>query len=196
MFCSNQCRTTAYKVYDKNYEHIVVYGEMHFDVDTLLKEFEQAFGGRKKLQKFINQNDFKKLKKTIFDFDWNNKEAIDKYKAICLLSLDGRKNDLTPGLCSLFSSTETRKSREEDKLLDRFISVLNEKGSFIRYEYFRASEQMCPKAVHDGSSLLLFDSLFNTSCMANTLPVLVENKQITIALKPIKAGQQLLLNTW
>lgn len=192
MFCSIECRDKTYKIYGDEIDSMVVYGDMQLNSDRILIDFEQAFGGRKQFLKFLNENDIQKIRKSVFDFDWNEEEMIEKFRIISLLSLEIPKG--IPALLFTFTSPTfkvAKGSEEYLSLIGHVSQVITSNSTTIVYEHFQVSKQMCPQAIHDGITVLIISGLINHSCMNNVDRVIMDNKVFYYAAKPIKKGEQL-----
>jgi hypothetical protein len=141
------------------------------------------------LLKFLKQNDITKMSKSIFDFDWNERENVEKFKMISLISMGIKK-----GIIPILTFTLPRVKQEMLTLINHLDEVINSNHIPIIYEHYQVAEQMCPELIHDGFTVSLFGSLINHSCMSNIDRVIVNNKIFFYASKPIKKGEQLLTN--
>jgi hypothetical protein len=190
MFCSIECRNEAHKYFNEDFEAMVVYTPMVLTGDRILRDFEQAFGGRKKFLKYFTRNDLKTLDKTIFNFDWTNKEFVERYKVVCLLSLYKSALAFLPYIVGDAFKT-LRRHETCVKVLDHVFVAINTNAEYIRYFEYNPAQQMCPGVVHDGMMVSLFGTILGDSCMGNVRGVHVENKTVFYTTKPIKAGERL-----
>lgn len=78
MFCSKKCRDEVYaKV--QNLDSMVTHEGICINLERLLRECDEAFGGRAKLMEFL-KTDYAHLTCSVFDFDFSNPED-PNYKA-------------------------------------------------------------------------------------------------------------------
>lgn len=68
MFCNASCRQLTYKKVGDNLSWMVSENN-EFKIEKLVCDVEEAFEGREKFLKFLKDNDWVNMKKTIFDFD-------------------------------------------------------------------------------------------------------------------------------
>lgn len=199
MYCSIECREKIYKAYGDDLESMLVYAQMFIDGDRMIKDIEAAFGGHNKLLKFLTGNDFSQLKKTIFDFKWDDKEH-PKFKENlfkCFLSLG--LNEFRPPfiLFPLFPPPSINFTKGRAEIIDlaqNIFQIVNSRTNFIEYHDYKFAESVCPDNVNDGLAISVLSNSFKHSCMPNIQPITVENKNVMVVVKPVKAGEQLYRN--
>ena len=175
MFCSAACK-------DELYLKAVNIDEVHDPEMKLLSDVFGYFGSANKFDNYLSRTDIKTLNKTIFDHDLSRPEEDPEYddKIVnCLLSLWTDKNN--------FEQQKMQRSYLSGKSCRYLSSIyhLNKKALFSgdgRNNYFQT-----------GFAIGLFQSLINHACIPNAQTIAVDNKLVTFIIKPIKAGEQLLV---
>lgn len=194
MFCSEECRTKVYNDYGDDLKAMIVYAGMEIDSDRIVKDIEQAFGGHKKLLKFLTANDLTRLNTTYFDFDMSDKNH-PKYKENlmkCFLSLKTKFAVTFTKFPLIPPTPKTTKGKSQIvDLINHLRDIVQKNLLDIKYTNYTFAEQVCPEVVHDGFQISCIFWYFNHSCMSNVIPTFVDNKTAIIVTKPIKAGEQL-----
>ena len=173
MFCSTECKEDFYAMLDK--KELLAHPGM-----KMLSKLASSFGGYKMLNDYITNATDVDLKKTIFDFYLNNTEdpEYDLGLAISFLSL-----------------TSIFKSSMGDDQIYKYVSTkaANHISGIVSINDFvcayGSGDTRLP--VYDGSRINIFRSLINHNCVSNVNAIFVDNKEVILALKPIKAGEQL-----
>lgn len=173
MFCSKTCKEN-FNAKAKNITEMLC-----ADV-KMLSDIYEVFGSVNRVGDFIDRLDQNnEINKTIFDYDWNNpKDPLYKRnKMMCLLSL-----------------TTSQFNVVQEFIINKYIS---KKAAFYLINIFKLNFQAVyynngdSKSARIGWCIPLFASLINHSCIRNAVPILVDNKLVTIIQKPIKAGEQI-----
>ncbi|XP_070496115.1 N-lysine methyltransferase SMYD2-like [Chironomus tepperi] len=173
MFCSPECREI---IYSKclNMETFMC------DNVKILAFIMDGFNGKEKFEDFSNNNDIKKLNKTIFDYDFSDAEDPEN------------KEKLTKSFLSLKSINEFKvrnfclsQNHLSDHTRNHILGIrsINEQ----RTHFYNGDQTV----INSGNSISTFVSLLNHSCIPNVHSFSVDNKVSVIVLKPVKAGEQL-----
>lgn len=197
MFCSEKCRDETYaKV--KNLDSMLTNDLFPMYPERLMRECEEAFGGRQKLSEFLKQNDWKNLNCTIFDFDFSNPDD-PEYKANlikCVLALgttsseDGYWEEKGNKIKSFVKAAAGR-----DALLEQFLMELE---MIYTARAYSDTLQFDPyKAVQKTPFLIgvnLLSSNMNNRCKPNAFVLNDEIGGGICITKPIKAGEEIFRN--
>lgn len=173
MFCSDNCRSEMYNQLiniKKTGNRIItrLIGRMN---DWLGDDFDGIFNV-----------DLSRFNKSIFDFDWSNKDDpnYEKNLATCFLSL--------PHVTSGPSASPKILRPDSSDLGDLVTSIFLKNHRPIVYN----SDQI---SCIDASYLGLFAGLINPSCLNNVELFNVDDQVAAMVCKPIKAGEQLFVST-
>lgn len=188
MFCSEKCREKAYEKFP-NIEVMMPDGCLgHSDnfYGKVVAEIDSAFKGRENLEQFINQNNYKKLNKTLFDYDFTDTEKSEKNYILSSLSLMAElaptfRKSLGPQ-CSLMA----RKFAPTNKALRKFYDFV--------FHIYAKNNFIDTKHEAQIKSLRVFTSLINHSCWPNVVLFSLDGKAMVAVVKGIKAGEQLFFN--
>jgi hypothetical protein len=143
----------------------------------MLSELAAPFGGYKKLNKFINKKNLKEQKRTIFDYDLSDSQDPNFKRNLmtCFWSLLSKENHMV-----------------SNGSLDIFNYVSAKTANHLLGIVFLNTFQCKYKCnIIDASSIGLFRSLINHSCFINASFVHIDNKLVTVVVRPVKAGEQL-----
>lgn len=171
MFCSPDCREDFYSLSDE--KELLTQQDM-----KILSKLAFSFGGYKMLDEYIKNASENDLKKTIFDFYLNNKDdpEYDLSLAICFLSLTSIfKNSMNDDLIYYFASKKTA---------NHILGIMN-------INSIACCTGNMKNPTYEVSRMSLFRCLINHNCVSNVSTIFVDNKEVTIVIRPIKAGEQL-----
>jgi hypothetical protein len=190
MFCSIDCRERTYKKFPKLDGTIGSDDERIVNLEKLLRDAEEAFGGRDNFLNFLKKNDIKKLNKTIFDFDWSDKSDAHRMQNFyeCIFSFNG-DFDL-PSMKIEPSSQLVGNNRMLSNGLKHLAHVSCKLG--MVHESFDTCPQGAP--IKEGHYLYAFTNLLKHSCVSNVRSFHGENNLIFYAMEPIKADEELTHN--
>jgi hypothetical protein len=191
MFCSTECRDEFYKCADLSSKEFNI-------LKFLLKKIEIAFGGQKKLNKYLKKN----LSCSIFDFDFSDQSHPDYWRNIykCFFSAQPLEllNDWEGWIGNNYDET-TKKL-----LFHVFRNMMNNSISnfFIEHKSKSFDESKKYLRRHDSvyytldklQSFTTFRALLNHSCVANIACFYLESTAIFYVKTPIKANEQLFIN--
>lgn len=202
MFCSIKCRDEIYKkIKPENFDCLI-----SEDVPSLyariLYNYEYAFGGRENLMKFTKENDFKKWKKTVFDYDFSDREDpnynLNALKGILsyFAPLDYKANRK----CNLQEVEKVAKGNSVLKDFIEHISVVwaTSVMSIVQCDGMKIGSKN-PIRDHNRARQFgkqefryhLFSPLINYSCFPNMQRVITDARIIWYVTRPVRAGEQL-----
>jgi hypothetical protein len=185
MFCSIKCREEIYRKFkDKNFECLISEDLCRL-FEKYLYNYEDAFGGRESLIKFIKENNLTKWKKTVFDYDFGDRNASDyNLKALkSILSYYAPLDYKANKKCNW--EEEVEKVTKGNAVLKDFLEHMGvvwgtSVMSIINSEY--GSQQY---------RFHMFSPLINYSCFPNINRVITDARIILYVTRPIKPGEQL-----
>lgn len=217
MFCSENCRDEVYaKV--KNLDSMVTSNDKHHDInlERLLRECEEAFGGRQGLINFLKQTDWKNLKCTIFDFDFSNPNDPEYKQNLikCVLALEFGGMDEEMRLESRYDDFEAKAKElsENDSSIEYFLlklGLIGENSSTssnfhvieVHTEYSSGNTgtttpNLAPNWKSQSKephliSVEVFIRYINNNCKPNTFEIPSEDGCMICVSRPIKAGEEL-----
>lgn len=177
MFCSTSCMTTFYsKALNIN--------EILCDDVKLLSEMSAAFGGigefKTFITKYMSNSNSKQFNQTIFDYDFSNPKHPDynKNRMKCVLALSkGYSYSIDENTCN-------SKKYVSKKVTDRILGILMPNLPRSAFLY--------PPSPFEKAVIPLFASILKQSCLPNVFTCNISNQVVTIVLKPIKKGEELL----
>lgn len=202
MFCSEDCKMVANNIYHHNETDSRV---MEFTQRILLESLDICKGNFEKINEIMENEALSS--KTAFDFDWSDVNRVET-KMNKLLSF----NALQVGpdsaefdwinfhpILNLFQlDSEKAIALRFMKRAARILAVNCYSLEWLTpeidsaYSYTANSKGMHKMKI--GSGLFIFGSLFNHSCAPNIERILVDNKLVFFARRPIKEGQQLFIS--
>ena len=185
MYCSVECRDKAYAAFPDLSCMLPLSEEenaLPIQISRLLAQAESAFNGRDNLMKYIKKDDYKKSKKTIFDYDFSNPNdpsyEMNRMKsALSLISFiyDDYNNEVQK------QCKDVAKGRNQ---LESFLKHVC--GVFLKNGYYF-------KKLHFEIKINLpLGSLFNHSCYSNISFSDFNGTAVYHVTRPVKAGEQLL----
>lgn len=200
MFCSEICKTEAFKIYHR---HEINLRAMEFTQRILLESLAICDGSFEKLDEIMNSGTL--MSKTVFDFNWNDAKCsnTDHWKLISFTSLqegpDSNEFDWieTHSILGEFSSSKEKNiARRFLKKTARILSVNCYSLDYLtpEIESTNCRANKFPTKMKVGSGLFLLGSLFNHSCAPNIERILVDNKFVFFARRPIRKGEQLFIS--
>lgn len=190
MFCSIDCRERTYKKFPILERTIGSNDERVVNFEKLLYDAEEAFGGRDNLIKFLKENDIKKLNKTVFDFDWSDKDDPHRLQNFyeCIFSLNGDFN-----LQSLKIEPSLELVGNNRILLNGLKHLAHVCCKFgMVHESFDTVPAGAP--IKEGHFIHAFVNILKHSCVSNVGSFHGDNNLILYVMEPIKAGEELTHN--
>lgn len=195
MFCSNDCRDRTYKKVEGNL-HWMISENNEFKIEKLVRDVEEAFGGRQELVKFLESGNFCNMKKTFFNFDLSDPSDSSYMQNIikCILSLDSKPSPSYPPLSS-DNAEKARVIANGNLLIEKFAKhltgVFNKNGSCRAY--VKRGENISERTA-EGRTVFVLKHYFNHSCVPNIDKIGSDIDWYYYATKPIKAGEQLFID--
>lgn len=188
MFCSTECRESVYKKFKDLDAVVCEYNNAQsFNYYKALVDMDEAFDGRDKLIDFLKNNDLKKHKKTIFEYDWNNMTDLQQKEARfkCLLSF----NDDIDCRHAVYNCSHeiTQGNRLVIETTKRIARTVFKHGVTIK------GKTENTEAVIEGTSVFNFSTMFKHSCQPN-IEYLTPHDQVLYVARFVKAGGELTMN--
>ena len=200
MFCSQTCKNIAKENF---HETEVSLRCIEFTQKILLEALKICDGS---FEKLATLNDDPSLSsQTFFDFDWSDNENV-KNRVHGLLAFNALQLGPVTGELSYVENhpiLEIFKTDSDKKIAKEFMVRVARILSVNCYSI----DWLTPKKIDDessvledttkmkiGSSILIFGSLFNHSCVPNIDRMFVENKFVFMVRRPIKEGEQLFIS--
>jgi SET and MYND domain-containing protein 4 len=205
MFCSEDCRTRAFRRYHEYecpvMESLLKSGSVHMSIRIFFIALSIFDGSLADLKTFSEE--IKSSKSTVFDIDFSNEKEKDKKMLQALLSLT-RSSKSFP----LQMHEEILKNHptvgcfwdENEEFIKNFLLQSCQISDLNFHGIFSGSSQkvdLNPAAVFNtmqqsiGSGSMPFCSLLNHSCANNVLRVCVEGKIVLVVCRPIAKDSQL-----
>lgn len=201
MYCSEACMNLAWKRYHKHecasLEDALENNEYDLTIQRMTFEsLSLCDGDINKLKTLVGDI---KTNQSIYDYDISTKNDIEReklrLKAIYALK-KGISSEEDKHMANwLIEDDPTLKSccktKEQKDFLKTFI--LRIMGIVDRncYLFYSMANQQAEKDEEIGSGIFSFASLLNHSCSPNLYRCFVDNKQVYIVKRPIRAGEQL-----
>lgn len=139
--------------------------------------------------------------KTVFEFDLSNANHPDYEKillyAVSMLSKTmasaGRCVDIFPRQ-QLLEGTPVNSKEEEVKMMKviRKLFVIYSTNAYMLEEHDRSTNYLTERNV--GAGVFPFLSLINHSCIPNMAKITFDNRAVLVAIRPVKAGDQLFVS--
>ncbi|KAG5672492.1 hypothetical protein PVAND_002618 [Polypedilum vanderplanki] len=184
MFCSIECRNEFYSLFNFSSN------EFNYLVFSLSK-IERAFGGKKELEKYLQQNSHDSSSFFDINFKTASKSEIqlNTYKSLLSSSVPLMKSRVS------FHRYDEKTNELLQKLYDiKFCNDVN----CPRYDERVADSDMLVRQLKSrfkvNSVFSRFFGLINYKCVANVESVCVDNKIVCYVKLPIKANEQLFYN--
>lgn len=196
MFCSQKCLQSANKGFHY-YECDILQqlnetGEWRMVLRNFFVALSICDGSIEQLEELMEESD--RISPTVFNFDLNDPKNCESSKELlsCMIALERRVEVELKDFSSIFNQSQVLAEiwSSHKCFINRFlermmqIEILNFHG--IKGRSFDNTDRSC---LGDGG--YLFCSLLNHSCCPNTMRIVVENRMVLVAERPIKKDEQL-----
>jgi hypothetical protein len=166
------------------YSKAINMNEILCDDVKLLSEMSAAFGGidefKAFMTKFMSNSNSKQFNQTVFDFDFSNPKdpEYNKNRMKCMLALSKGYS------YSIDEKTCNSKKYVSKKVTDRILGILMPNLPRL--------VSLCLPFPSEEAVIPIFASILKQSCLPNVFTCKTGKKVVTIVLKPIKKGEELL----